>query len=55
MDNAVDGIRAIVAGEKVDYTGASGPCDFTDIGDILDCRFRYEQARKGKIELIRVA
>ena len=55
VDNAVDGIRAIVAGEKVDYTGASGPCDFTDIGDILDCRFRYEQARKGKIELIRVA
>ena len=55
VDNAVDGIKAIVAGEKVDYTGASGPCDFTDIGDIQDCRFRYEQARKGKIELIRVA
>lgn len=55
VDNAVDGIRAIVAGEKVDYNGASGPCDFTDIGDIQDCKFRYEQARKGKIELIRVA
>lgn len=55
VDNAVDGIRAIVAGEKVDYTGASGPCDFTDIGDISDCKFRYEQARKGRIELIRVA
>ena len=55
VDNAIDGIRAIVAGEKVDYTGASGPCDFTDIGDISDCKFRYEQARKGRIELIRVA
>lgn len=55
VDNAVDGIKAIVAGEKVDYNGASGPCDFTDIGDIQDCKFRYEQARKGKIELIRVA
>ena len=39
---------------SVDYTGASGPCDFTDIGDILDCKFRYEQARKGKIELVRI-
>lgn len=55
VDNAVDGIKAILAGEKVDYTGASGPCDFTDIGDINDCKFRYEQARKGRIELIRVA
>ena len=55
VDNAVDGIRAILAGEKVDYDGASGPCDFTDIGDIVDCRFRYEQARKGRIELIRIA
>ena len=55
VEDAVEGIRAIVAGEKVDYSGASGPCDFTDLGDILDCKFRYEQARKGKIELIRVA
>lgn len=55
VEDAVEGIRAIVAGEKVDYSGASGPCDFTDSGDILDCKFRYEQARKGKIELIRVA
>jgi len=55
VDNAVDGIRAIAAGEKVDYTGASGPCDFTDAGDILDCKFRYEQVRKGKVELLRIA
>ena len=48
VDNAVDGIKAIAAGEKVDYTGASGPCDFDEKGDILDCKFRYEQIKGGK-------
>ena len=37
----MDGIAAIAAGKKVDYDGASGPCDFTDAGDIVDCKFRY--------------
>ena len=48
VDNAVDGIKAIAAGEKVDYAGASGPCDFDDKGDILDCKFRYDQIKAGK-------
>src|SRR6266478_6873483 len=48
VDNAVDGIKAIAAGEKVDYTGASGPCDFDEKGDILGCKFRYEQIKAGK-------
>jgi branched-chain amino acid transport system substrate-binding protein len=55
VEDAVAGIKAINEGKKVDYSGASGPCDFTDKGDITDCKFRYEQARKGKIELIRVS
>ncbi len=55
VDNAVDGIKAITAGEKVDYSGASGPCDFNDIGDILDCKFRYEQIRSGKPVLVKIA
>lgn len=55
VDNAVDGIKAINAGEKVDYTGASGPCDFDDKGDILDCKFRYEQIKAGKFTLVKVA
>ncbi|HZQ00309.1 MAG TPA: ABC transporter substrate-binding protein [Reyranella sp.] len=55
VDNAVDGIKAIMAGEKVDYSGASGPCDFNDIGDILDCKFRYEQIRSGKPVLVKIA
>jgi branched-chain amino acid transport system substrate-binding protein len=54
IDNAVDGIKAIAAGEKVDYAGASGPCDFDDKGDILDCKFRYEQIKGGKPTLVKV-
>jgi branched-chain amino acid transport system substrate-binding protein len=55
VDNAVDGLKAIAAGEKVDYAGASGPCDFDDKGDILDCKFRYEQIKGGKATLVKVA
>jgi len=55
VDNAVDGLKAIAAGEKVDYAGASGPCDFDDKGDILDCTFRYEQVKAGKSVLVKVA
>ncbi|MBM3521545.1 MAG: ABC transporter substrate-binding protein, partial [Alphaproteobacteria bacterium] len=55
VDNAVDGIKAIAAGQKVDYDGASGPCDFTEIGDIIDCKFRYEQIKGGKITVLRIA
>src|ERR1700730_5122748 len=55
VDNAVDGIKAIAAGEKVDYTGASGPCDFDDKGDILDCKFRYDVVKAGKFTLVKIA
>jgi len=55
VDNAVDGLKAIAAGEKVDYTGASGPCDFDERGDILDCKFRYEQIKGGKFTLVKIA
>ncbi|MBM3649837.1 MAG: amino acid ABC transporter substrate-binding protein [Alphaproteobacteria bacterium] len=55
VDNAVDGLKAIAAGEKVDYSGASGPCDFDEKGDILDCKFRYEQIKGGKFTLVKIA
>jgi len=55
VDNALDGLKAIAAGEKVDYTGASGPCDFDDKGDILNCKFRYEQIKGGKFNLLKIA
>ncbi len=55
VDNALDGLKAIAAGQKVDYDGASGPCDFTDLGDIVDCKFRYEQVKAGKVTVLRIA
>jgi branched-chain amino acid transport system substrate-binding protein len=55
VDNAIDGLKAIAAGQAVDYEGASGPCDFLDSGDITDSRFRYEQVRDGKIALVKIA
>ena len=55
VDNALDGLKAIAAKQAVDYDGASGPCDFTDIGDITDCQFRYDQVKAGKITLVKVA
>ena len=55
IDNAIDGLKAIAAKQPVDYDGASGPCDFTDIGDISDSKFRYEQVQAGKIALVKIA
>ncbi|BCB19718.1 ABC transporter substrate-binding protein [Bosea sp. ANAM02] len=55
VDNALDGLKAIAAKQPVDYDGASGPCDFTETGDIADCQFRYEQVRDGKLALVKIA
>jgi branched-chain amino acid transport system substrate-binding protein len=51
---AVEGLKAIAAGREINYEGASGPCDFTDIGDILGCRFRYTRVTKGKLEFLKL-
>ncbi len=55
IDSAVEGLRAIAAGRKIDYDGASGPCDFTETGDITEVKFRYEQVKGGKMTLVRVS
>ncbi len=55
VDNAIDGIKAISAGQAIQYDGASGPCRFTEIGDIVDGPFRYEQVKEGKIALLKIA
>jgi branched-chain amino acid transport system substrate-binding protein len=51
---AVEGIAALKQGKEVKYEGASGPCVFTDIGDITDCRFRFNQAENGAFKLLEV-
>jgi branched-chain amino acid transport system substrate-binding protein len=55
VDNAVDGLKLLGQGKDINYEGASGPCDFTETGDIIDTKFRYEQAEKGKLKLLRIA
>jgi branched-chain amino acid transport system substrate-binding protein len=55
VDNAVDGLKAIVAGQKVDYTGASGPCDFTAEGDITGTKFLYQRVDKGAFQVMKIA
>lgn len=52
--SAVEGLKALSEGKEINYEGASGPCDFTDIGDIQGCRFRYMKAAKGKLEFLRL-
>ncbi len=48
VTSATDGLQALAAGQEINYEGASGPCDFTDRGDIITCKFRFEQVRGGK-------
>lgn len=45
VDNAVDGLAAIYGG--IDYTGASGPCDFDEIGDITGTQFIFNRIEDG--------
>jgi len=54
VENVVEGLKALRAGKEINYSGASGPCDFTDIGDILDTNFRYEIVEAGKFKTLRV-
>jgi branched-chain amino acid transport system substrate-binding protein len=52
--SAVEGLQALAAGKEINYEGASGPCDFTDIGDIEGCRFRYMEVVDGKLRFLKV-
>jgi len=53
--SAVEGLKLLAQGRDINYEGASGPCDFTDIGDIVDCKFRYNKVTDGKFVLLKVA
>ena len=52
---AAEGLPLIKAGKDVKYSGASGPCTFTDIGDITDCKFRYNRVEDGAFKFIEIA
>jgi ABC-type branched-subunit amino acid transport system substrate-binding protein len=51
---AVEGLGLLAKGQEINYEGASGPCDFNEIGDILDCKFRFNQVEKGGFKFIAV-
>jgi branched-chain amino acid transport system substrate-binding protein len=55
ISNAPDGLKLLADGRSVDYDGASGPCRFTEIGDIVDCKFRYDEVKTGKLVLLKIA
>ena len=52
--SAVEGLKALAEGKEINYEGASGPCDFTDIGDIQGCRFRYMEVVDGKLKFLKI-
>jgi ABC-type branched-subunit amino acid transport system substrate-binding protein len=52
---AIEGLKLIKAGHSIKYSGASGPCVFTPIGDITSCKFRYSRVLEGGFNLIEVA
>jgi ABC-type branched-subunit amino acid transport system substrate-binding protein len=52
--SAVEGLKALAEGKEINYEGASGPCEFTDIGDIQGCRFRYMEVVDGKLKFLRI-
>jgi ABC-type branched-subunit amino acid transport system substrate-binding protein len=49
---AVDGLAALKEGKEIKYSGASGPCTFTDIGDISDCKFAFNRVDNGTFKSI---
>ena len=49
-----EGAKVIQSGKKINYEGASGSCDFDQIGDILSAPFSVQQVRKGKSELVTI-
>ena len=54
VDNAVEGLKLLAQGKEINYEGASGPCDFTETGDIIDCKIRYDVAEKGAFKLVKI-
>lgn len=53
--SVVEGLKLLAQGKEVNYEGASGPCKFTDIGDISGCKFRFDMVEKGKSHLLELS
>jgi branched-chain amino acid transport system substrate-binding protein len=55
IDSAVDGMKILAGGGRVNYDGASGPCEFAENGDVKGVFFRYEQIQAGKLVVKKIA
>lgn len=55
VNSAVEGMKLLAAGREVNYSGASGPCKFTPIGDISGCKFRFDVVEKGQTRLLQLS
>jgi branched-chain amino acid transport system substrate-binding protein len=55
VSSAVEGLKLLAQKTDVNFDGASGPCDFNDVGDIINCRFRFEMADGGKYRLLEIS
>ncbi len=51
---AIDGLKLLTAGHEINYEGASGPCDFDPIGDILACKFRFQKVEKAALVTVKL-
>ena len=51
--SAIEGLKLLAEGKEINYEGASGPCDFNEIGDVTDCKFRYQLVERGKFTFLK--
>ena len=51
---AVEGMAVLAKGGEINYEGASGSCDFTDIGDIQQSKFRFNQVKAGVLTFVKL-
>lgn len=54
VTGAAQAIPLVAQKRPVLYEGASGPCRFTENGDITTAFFRYEQIRDGHVALLKI-
>ncbi|MFI5013109.1 MAG: ABC transporter substrate-binding protein [Hyphomicrobiales bacterium] len=52
--SAVEGLKQLADGKEINYGGASGPCEFNAIGDVTDCKFRYQLVHGGKSAFLKI-
>ncbi|HVM81771.1 MAG TPA: ABC transporter substrate-binding protein [Stellaceae bacterium] len=52
--SALEGLKLVAEGKEINYEGASGPCDFDEIGDILECKFRFDQVQNRTFKLVKI-